>query len=196
MLRLGDQVRAVDDAPLVRESLASLLQRRFADRETVTLHISRASGPAGKHRGDAFAALQLRDADGEELDEWLSELYELKSKTQVWGTFWTLSTQGVRSVWLGLHLSKMFTEPLIGGVELKLDDLPAETISTRWYSLRAEGTAPNGRDIEGEVLLTVRKFYSTVSISPDGEFSDDSADEPEGPIDHATAPLQPIPEPP
>ena len=54
-------------------------------------------------------------------------------------------------------------------------------------------------DIEGEVLLTVRKFYSSVSVSPGGEFDDDdSAEEPDPsvPIDHATQPLKPIPEPP
>ena len=43
----------------------------------------------------------------------------------------------------------------------------------------------------------MRKYYSATSISPDGfDWSDDSDDEPDGPIDHATAPLQPIPEPP
>ena len=55
------------------------------------------------------------------------------------------------------------------------------------------------RELEGEVLLTVRKFASSVSVSPyELEYSDDSSDEPDPsvPIDHMTAPLQPIPEPP
>ena len=76
-------------------------------------------------------------------------------------------------------------------------------------SLECAGEAKDGRkplpfqrDIEGEVLLTVRKFASSVSISPggavDGYYSDDSSEEPDPsvPIDHMTAPLQPIPEPP
>ena len=54
------------------------------------------------------------------------------------------------------------------------------------------------REIEGEILLTVRKFYSSASVSPDGlaYMSDESEEEePTGPIDHATEPMQPIPEP-
>ena len=38
LLRIGDQVRAVNDKPLVREQLAKLLQRCFPGEETVTLH--------------------------------------------------------------------------------------------------------------------------------------------------------------
>ena len=50
----------------------------------------------------------------EDLQEWLSELWNLKTDA-VWGTFWTLPIlPSSTKVWLGLHLSKMFTEPLIG----------------------------------------------------------------------------------
>ena len=200
VLRIGDQVRAVNDTPLVRERLATLLQRKFAEHETVQLHISRSTGAAGQHGGELFAELQLRDAAGEEIDEWCSELWTFRSDNATWGTFWTLPIlPGVRSAWLGFHVSKIFTEPLIGWLELELATLPAETLDTRWYSLQPEHAKPHEeRVIEGEVLLTVRKFASSVSISPDGyDFSDDSSDEldPSVPIDHMTAPLQPIPEP-
>ena len=201
VLRIGDQVRAVNDTPLVRERLASLLQRKFADHETVQLHISRSTGADGQRKGgELFAALELRDAAGKELDEWLSELWTMRSDNATWGTFWTLPIMpGVRSAWLGIHESKIFTEPLIGWLELELANLPAETLDTRWYSLRPENAKPyEERDIEGEVLVTVRKFASSISISPDGyDFSDDSSDEldPSVPIDHMTAPMQPIPEP-
>ena len=200
VLRIGDQVRAVDDTPLVRERLAHLLARKFGDRETVELHISRTMGESGKHTGDVFATLELRDSQGEELDEWTSEIFELRGSNATWGTFWTLPIlPGVQTAWLGVHESKMFSEPLIGCLELKLDSLAAETLTTSWHSLRGEDDS-FGRhpEIEGEVLLTVRKFYSAVSISPDGELDDyDSAEEPDPsvPIDHATQPLKPIPEP-
>ena len=207
VLRLGDQIRAVDTAPLVRERLAVLLQREFSDRQEVPLHLSRAVGPAGQHRGDVFAALQLRNARGEDLgEEWLSELWELKTDSATWGTFWTMPLlPGTSSAYLGVHISHMFTEPLLGYVELDLNSQPAETLTTRWHSLLPEDTDSSDsdelnmprleREIEGEVLLTVRKFYSLSSVSygPDG--SDDEDDEPTGPIDHHTAPMPPIPEP-
>lgn len=143
MLRIGDQVSAVGRYPLVREKLAALLQRRFADDATVPLHISRGEPSSGKANGDAFMALQLRTADGEEIEEWLSEIWELRTDA-VWGTFWTLPIlPDARTVWVGLHLSKLFTEPLLGCVEIPIESLPAEEIDTRWYSLRAEDAAPN-----------------------------------------------------
>ena len=46
------------------------------------------------------------------------------------------------------------------------------------------------------MLLTVRKFYSATSVSFGPEYSDEDEDEePTGPVDHHTMPLQPIPEP-
>jgi hypothetical protein len=198
VLRIGDQVRAVNDTPLVRERLAVLLQRSFASHDTVQLHISRAHGEKLKQGQEAFAALQMRNEFGEEIEEWLSELWNVKTNS-VWGTFWTVPiVEGAHSVWLGLHLSKMFTEPLIGSVEIPLADIPAEKLQTRWYSLRDEDDEEGGftlssNDIAGEILLTIRKFASTTSVSPDGHGHDDSSDdEPEGPIDHATEPLKPI----
>lgn len=142
VLRIGDQVSAVEDRPLVRERLATLLARDFADQETVQLHISRTTG-GSKYRGDIFASLALRNASGEDLDEWDSELWELENENTTWGTFWTLPIlPGVCKVWLGVHASKMFTEPIIGSLELHLDDMPAEKLTTRWYSLRAEDAPP------------------------------------------------------
>lgn len=198
-LRVGDQVRSVGDVPLVRERLAALLQRHFDGQPTVQLHISRESS-AAKPPGevDLFAALQLRDAAGEELDEWLSELWTLRAGA-VWGTFWTLPLlPGSRSAWLGVHASNIFTEPLLGCVDIALDALPSEALETRWYSLRAKKAPRGGRAIVGEVLLTTRRFQSATSVCPDRAAylsdSDESADD-DAPVDHATAPLRPIDEP-
>ena len=55
------------------------------------------------------------------------------------------------------------------------------------------------REIVGEVLLTTRYFYSSASICPDrrdGSESDSDYElDPSIPIDHATEPMAPIPEP-
>ena len=196
VLRLGDQIRAVGDQPLVRERLASLLQRCFPDEETVSLHISRTIGEKQQKQSgeEAFAALQLRNAYGDELDEWLSELWELRTDA-VWGTFWTLPIlSGATTAWFGLHLSKLFSEPLIGSVEIPLASLTTDKVDTRWYSLRDEDDSEASRnEIDGEILLTTRKFVSSASISPGGLDDDfESDEEPDGPIDHATEPLRPI----
>lgn len=211
VLRLGDQIRSVNDIPLVRERLSSVLQKHHPEDETVVLHLSRATEEARrKYAGsEIFAALQQRDGAGAELDEWLSELWELRTDC-VWGAFWTLPIlPGAQSAWLGIHLSKMFTEPLLGCAEIPLDGLPRETLECRWYSLRTEANAagapaasaaPAGRrEIEGEVLLTTRRFYSSASICPDrlGGSESESEDEldPSVPVDHSTEPLAPIEEP-
>ena len=149
VLRLGDQVRGVsqsgcDPVPLVRERLAALLQRHFASSETVELHITRSSEPPTKRKfdGEVFGALQLRTSDGTDLEEWISELWALRSDS-TWGTFWTCPIlPDSRTVWLGIHQSKLFTEPLIGCLELPLDKLSNDVLDTRWYSLVAEETAP------------------------------------------------------
>ena len=90
-----------------------------------------------------FGALQLRDRHGDEQDEWLTELWTLRTESAVWGTFWTLPYRhDTHSAWVGVHESRLFTEPLIGELELKLSELPPEVLSTRWYSLRPEQAEP------------------------------------------------------
>ena len=199
-LRVGDQVRAVKDAPLVREKLAVLLDRKFPGEATVPLHISRKWGEPLNHDGETFAALELRTARGDMIDEWVSELWDLRTDA-VWGTFFTVPIlPGSRAAFLGVHLSHLFTEPLLGGVEIDIDRLPRDTVDTRWHSLRAERDGGGGlnqnNELEGEVLLTIRKYASSVSVSY-GQYDDDesSDDEPTGPVDHATEPLRPIQEP-
>ena len=194
VLRIGDRIRAVNDKPLVRERLAALLQREFPNEETVTLHIVRTTGPVQKPDCEAFAALQLRDRYGVEIEEWLSELWTMRTDA-VWGTFWTCPIlPGTDTVWLGLHLSKLFTEPLLGCMAIRVDSLPVDKLETQWYSLRnEEDLATGSKDIEGEILLTTRKFTSSISVSGPGLFDyDESDEEPYGPIDHATEPLKPI----
>ena len=143
VLRLGDQIRMVGNTPLVRERLATLLQRQHAGEETVELHISRSTEePTRKNGNDVFAALQLQTSDGTEIDEWLSELWTLRTDA-VWGTFWTLPiVGGSHAAWLGIHESNMFTEPLMGGVLLPLASLQKEKLDCRWYSLCAEDASP------------------------------------------------------
>lgn len=213
ILRIGDQVRAVNDVPLVRERLASLLQREFADQETVALHISRAYGEKRSYAGeDSFAALQMRDANGEDLEEWLSDIWTLKTDA-VWGTFWELPIlPTTKTLTLALHLSQLFSEPLVGSAEIPLASLKPDQLETKWYSLREEddegqhdgeevphsssGTRLpfSNRHIEGEMLISTRKFVSNASVSGGHryDYDSDSDYEPEGPVDHATEPMQPI----
>ena len=217
-LRVGDQVRAVKDAPLVREKLPVLLERRFPGEATVPLHISRKWGEPLNHDGECFAALELRNEQGEALDEWVSELWDLRTDA-VWGTFFTVPIlPGSRVAFLGVHLSHFFTEPLLGGVEIELERLQRDTVETRWHSLRAtfepaefrtgwpslfsgwqQRSVAENNDIEGEVLLTVRKYASSVSVSLNAgqcdEDEESSDDEPTGPVAHTTEPLRPIEEP-
>ena len=132
VLRLGDQVRSVGDIPLVREKLADVLQHHYADDETVELHYSRSSEQPQKRRGEVFAALQLRTAMGDEMDEWVSDIWELRTDA-VWGTFWTLPIiPGAHTVWIGIHESNMFTEPLLGYVEIPIASLRKEVLDCRW----------------------------------------------------------------
>lgn len=142
VLRLGDQVRSVGDVPLVRERLATLLQRHFPDDETVQLHISRSSEQAQKRGGDVVATIELRTADGEDLDDWSSEIWALRTDA-VWGTFWTLPIlPRARTIWFGVHESNLFTEPLIGCVEIPIGSLVKEQLDCRWCaSLRPTAMA-------------------------------------------------------
>ena len=166
-LRLGDQVRAVGDAPLVRERLSSVVQRHHGDDKTVPMLVSRAVAGDQKEApvsSEVFGSLQLRSAMGEELDEWLSELWTLRPDT-VWGTYWTLPIlPGTTSVWLGIYLSKLFTEPLFGWVEIPLTSLHNGPLDTRWYSLREERAHATSRDLVGEILLSVKHFHSAHSV--------------------------------
>lgn len=195
-LRVGDQIRAVADSPLVREKLAALLERNFAGESSVPMHISRQWGDPPKYDDEeCFAALQLRDARGEEIDEWASDLWSLRTDA-VWGTFFTVPIlPGTRTAWLAVHLSHVFTEPLLGGVELDVDRLPRDSLDTRWYSMRSEDSRRRESEIVGEVLLTLRKYYSSASVSYEQDLGESSDEEPSGPVDHATEPLRPIPEP-
>lgn len=186
ILRIGDQVRAVNDVPLVRERLATLLQREFADQETVTLHISRAYGEKRSIGGDSFAAVQTRDENGEDLTEWLSNIWTLQPN-KLWGASWELPiSESTNKLSVALHLSRLFGfhEPLVGSVEIPLASLKTDTVETKWYSLRDEdkegqhdgeqvpyssGRLPfSNRHIEGEMLITTRKF-----VPPPPEYDDD-----------------------
>lgn len=84
----------------------------------------------------------------------------------VWGAFWTLllppATSAVRFC---VHRSLIFTEPLLGCVELQLDELPPDALCTQWHALRAKGERRSDV-ILGEVLLSVRRYRSASSVSP------------------------------
>ena len=102
--------------------------------------------------------------------------------------------------------------------EIELERLQRDTVETRWHSLRAtfepaefrtgwpslfsgwqQRSVAENNDIEGEVLLTVRKYVSSVSVSLNAgqcdEDEESSDDEPTGPVAHTTEPLRPIEEP-
>lgn len=136
VLRLGDQVRSVGPIPLVRERLATLLKRHHPEDETVELHISRSSEQPQKRGGDVFATLQLRTNFGEDLDEWMSELWSLRTDA-VWGTFWTIPLpSNVHAVYIGIHYNKLFTEPLLGWLVVPIASLQKETLDCRWCAPR------------------------------------------------------------
>ena len=70
-------------------------------------------------------------------------------RAQVWGAFWTVpmppATGAVRFC---LHRSLIFTELLLGCVELPLHELTQDNLCTQWHPLRAQGQ--RGEDILGE----------------------------------------------
>lgn len=74
---------------------------------------------------------------------------------QVWGAFWTVpmppATGAVRFC---LHHSLIFTEPLLGSVELPLHELTQDNLCTQWHPLRTKGQRGQGQrcgeDIHGE----------------------------------------------
>ena len=70
-------------------------------------------------------------------------------RAQVWGAFWTVpmppATGAVRFC---LHRSLIFTEPLLGCVELPLHELTQDNLCTQWHPLRAKGQ--RGEEILGE----------------------------------------------
>lgn len=196
-LRIGDQIRSVGSVPLVRHRLASVLQEHYGEEEAAPLRISRAAGPADRKEHEVFVSLQLRSARGDELDEWVSDMWRLRTDA-VWGTFWTMPIHPrARSAWMGMYISKLFTEPLHSWVELELDAIEPERLDTRWYSLRAEGTSAASSEHVGEILLTVRRFYAAGSVCPDGRnmFDAGSSDEEEpdpSTVSHAAEPMAPI----
>ena len=71
---------------------------------------------------------------------------------QVWGAFWSVpmppATGAVRFC---LHRSLVFTEPLLGCVELPLHELTQDGLCTQWHPLRAK--EQRGGDILGEVAV-------------------------------------------
>ena len=179
-LRIGDQVRQVAGRQLVRERLGVVMQQEFADAEQVTLQVSRPSDdPAEKGvTGEIFAVLELLRPDGALLAELASDLWTIRTDW-VWGAFWTLllppATGAVRFC---LHRSLIFTEPLVGCVELPLQELTLDALSTRWHPLRAKGKGPGHPDqILGEVLLSTRRYRSAHSVSPAANVSYDSDDD-------------------
>ena len=82
----------------------------------------------------------------------LLHLLHLPHLLQVWGAFWSVpmppATGAVRFC---LHRSLIFTEPLLGCVELPLHELTQDGLCTQWHPLRAK--EQRGGDILGEVAV-------------------------------------------
>ena len=178
-LQMGDQVCKVDHVYLVRERLAHLVQRQFADVQQVRknsppppvcagldaalpvqvrLQVSRVlrdDGPTKPCGGEVFAVLEVLRSDGEMLDEMASELWTLRTDL-MWGAFWTVPMPpATGSVRFCLHRSRLFTEPLLGRVELPLHKLTPDALCTQWHPLRAKGQ-PGGQRGEDTILGEAR----------------------------------------
>lgn len=210
----GDQVISVEGVPLGRGPLSRLLAERFAERQAVTLTLSRAepSTSTAPLTGDVFATLKLLRADGSLLQEYPSDLWRFRPDA-AWGACWTLRVpRGVACASLQLQRSLLFTDPPVGSAVLQLDSLPAEELHTAWHGLRPDASRwsssrsrPLGSSsLAGEVLISVRRYRESSSVSPGGHslhsFDNgwESADEffaPLLPEQHAPAPLKPIAEP-
>jgi len=148
-----------------------------------------------------FAVLEVLRSNGEMLVELASDLWTLRSDL-VWGAFWTVpmppATGAVRFC---LHRSLIFTEPLLGCVELPLHELPPDALCTRWHPLRTKGGIQRGEEILGEVLLSVRRYRAAASVSPAAQ-GDEEAEEDFfqyesilNPPQHGAEPLPPVDEP-
>lgn len=182
-------MRQVDGRQLVRERLGVVMQQEFADAAQVTLQVSRPSEDPAEKRvtGEIFAVLELLRPDGALLAELASDIWTIRTDW-VWGAFWTLllppATGAVRFC---VHRSLIFTEPLVGCVELPLQELQLDALSTRWYPLRVRGKGPGHPDqIKGEVLLSIRRYRSAHSVSPAANVSSFDSDD-----DEYSSPLTP-----
>ena len=95
----------------------------------------------------------------------LLHLLRLLHLLQVWGAFWSVpmppATGAVRFC---LHRSLIFTEPLLGCVELPLHELTQDGLCTQWHPLRAK--EQRGGDILGEVAAAVAVVVVVVSPHP------------------------------
>ena len=221
-LRLGDQIVSVsamqydggtnspdDSVPLVRERLAAVIERHFAERDELQLHIlrpKRPKDPASAAAEDVFAVLELLRSDGGEMGDLVSDLWEYREAAS-WGAFWTVTLPaGAAVVRVGLHRSHLFSEPLIGSTEVELDAIPKDGgTATRWHALRRSGDDSTG-EVHGEVLLSLRRYAAGGSVSPgvgaprDWQEEDDELDALfaesllVAPL-HEAAPIRPIEEP-
>ena len=116
----------------------------------VRLQLSRTDGPVKPMTGEIFGVLELvRPSSGEVLSELASDLWTLRTDF-VWGAFWTvLLPPATGLVRFCVHRSLIFTEPLLGCVELPLHELTQDGLCTQWHPLRAK--EQRGGDILGEV---------------------------------------------
>ena len=98
----------------------------------VRLQLSRTDGPVKPMTGEIFGVLELvRPSSGEVLSELASDLWTLRTDF-VWGAFWTvLLPPATGLVRFCVHRSLIFTEPLLGCVELALHELPPESAGER-----------------------------------------------------------------
>ena len=219
ILRIGDQIRYVGDRPIARERLASVITECFGDAREVSLGIAReCDGESRASSGaELFVSLRFLRSDGESISTWPSDLWTYAPHA-VWGAFWTLPIPaGGEFVAIDLHRSYLLTDTQIGAAVLHLPSLPPTALHTAWHALHHEAeawaharphrppsrSAPgSGADAHGELLLSIRRYASHASISPDwaAEDHDDPwdyeyADREAVTAQHRTEPLRPIPEP-
>uniref|UniRef100_A0A7S0P1K6 PDZ domain-containing protein n=1 Tax=Calcidiscus leptoporus TaxID=127549 RepID=A0A7S0P1K6_9EUKA len=194
LLHIGDQVRSVNDVPLVRERLGTVLKRFFPDQNEVELAITRAVVEPRCFSGEVFASLRALSTSGATVAEWPSDLWKARPDV-VWGAFWTVMLPpATRRASFALHRSLMLTDPLYGHAVLDFSALDADSVSTRWHMLRADGAVDS--EAVGEVLLSIRRYSSLVSVSPGANLSlidgsDEELCEPTA-AQHQTEPLPPV----
>lgn len=192
-LEQGDQICAVGDDPLVRERLASLIERRWADADEVTLHITRAAAAPKPATGEVFANLKVLQHGGGSSSEWSTDLWRLRTSA-VWGACWTVPMpSNVSCFELAVHRSLLLTDPLLGKLELPLAEIESGPLTTRWYCMRPQGAKASSRQIAGEVLLSIRRYTNLSSVSPVVRWSDDSDGEDERKVTPAQHRTEPIP---
>ena len=172
ILRPNDQIIRVGDVALGRERLADVMDEHYSTSSSVDVRISRPTHrDSYSSQNDVFVNVALLSLpEKRTLRESSSDVW-LARPDKVWGTNWTMflpREAGVLRV--SLHNQFILNDPLVGRIDLLLEEMDVGPAVCKWYPLRSEKSQSHSDNIiVGEVLLTIRRFSTLPSVSP-GDF--------------------------